>query len=198
MKRIDIIKTAALVSVINVAYAAVNLFIGITESSLWFMAAGIYYAVLCLTRLTTVLMSKRIKDKFISAYTGVMLMLTSLPLLLTVAMCYTRDVGNELHEIVMITMALYSFSKITLAIINLIKAKKQSTPTERALRNLSFADALVSIASLQRSMLVSFGDMAATDIRIFNTATGGGVCILIFLLGLGLLRKWGKANNVKN
>ena len=81
-------------------------------------------------------------------------------------------------------MALYAFTKVTLAIINLIKVRKTSGRVYRALRNISLADALVSIASLQRSMLVSFGDMPATDIQLFNALTGTGVCIIIALLGI--------------
>jgi divalent metal cation (Fe/Co/Zn/Cd) transporter len=89
----------------------------------------------------------------------------------------------------MITMALYAFTKVTLAIINLTKARRQRSSAESALRSISLADALVSIASLQRSMLVSFGEMTASEIRLFNILTGSGVCILVFILGLNLLMK---------
>ena len=58
-----------------------------------------------------------------------------------------------------------------------------------ALRNISFATALVSIFSLQRSMLVTFEGMTDSQIVLMNALTGTGVCILVFLLGLNLVRK---------
>ena len=57
------------------------------------------------------------------------------------------------------------------------------------LRNISFAAAFVSIFSLQRSMLVSFAGMTEMEIRIMNVATGSAVCIIVFLLGLNLVKK---------
>ena len=66
--------------------------------------------------------------------------------------------------------------------------KKVISHTTNTLINISFVDALVSIVSLQRSMLVSFDGMTATEIRIMNVATGSAVCIIVFLLGLNLVR----------
>ena len=86
-------------------------------------------------------------------------------------------------------LALYTFTKLTLAIINLVKSKRNTPEREKVLRNISFADAFVAIFSLQRSMLVSFAGMPAKDIRIMNIATGSAVCVIIFLLGLNLVLK---------
>ncbi len=119
---------------------------------------------------------------------GVMLMLTSVPLFAMAVICGFYDVGNDFHEILMITIALYAFSKITFAAVNLAKSRKRSIPWESALRSVSLADALVSIASLQRSMLVSFGEMEQNDIRLFNIITGSGVGICIFFIGFLLFR----------
>ena len=38
-------------------------------------------------------------------------------------------------------------------------------------------------------MLVSFGEMAEGTIRIMNIATDSAVCVVVFLLGVNLLRK---------
>ena len=112
-----------------------------------------------------------------------------MPLLGIAIIASVRDVGNRFHEIIMISIALYSFGKITLAIISLVKAKKHSSCAELSLRHISFADAVVSIASLQRSMLVSFGEMPISQIRIFNTATSSAASVLVFLLGIWLIKR---------
>ena len=121
-------------------------------------------------------------------FTGVMLMLLSLSLVGTVILAVVRDRGIVMHEIVMIAMAAYTFTKITLAVINLVKARKSSSAKIVTLRNISLSDACVSIFALQRSMLVSFGDMPETDIQIFNAVIGAAVCVIVFLLGLNLVK----------
>ena len=68
----------------------------------------------------------------------------------------------------MITIAVYAFTKITIAIINFVKARKSNSATVKVLRNIALADAAVSIFSLQRSMLVSFPGMKQNEILIFN------------------------------
>ena len=86
-------------------------------------------------------------------------MLLSLSLVGTVILAVVRDRGIVMHEIVMIAMAAYTFTKITLAVINLVKARKSASAKIVTLRNISLSDACVSIFALQRSMLVSFKGM---------------------------------------
>ena len=116
-----------------------------------------------------------------------MLILLSIPLVGTVILSVAQDRGHELHMIVMIALAAYSFTKITLSIIKLIKARRSKSATLITLLNISLADAFVSIYALQRSMLVSFEGMSEAEIVIMNAALGSAVCIACFLLGLLLL-----------
>ena len=107
--------------------------------------------------------------------------------IVTVILAFVKDRGMVFHLIVMLAIAVYAFTKITLATIKWIKARKSKSVKLITLRNISFADAFVSIFSLQRSMLVSFEGMTEMEIRIMNVATGSAVCIIVFLLGLNLL-----------
>ncbi len=90
--------------------------------------------------------------------------------------------------IVMIAMAAYAFTKITLATIKLIKARRSTSATLITLRNISFADAFVSIFALQRSMLVSFEGMNEVEIVLMNATLGSAVCAIVLLLGINLLQ----------
>ena len=177
---------------INLAYAVYNAAIGFYTHSWWFVTLCLYFTVLSITRFSLL----RIKSKssgdlsleiFAEKFTGVMFIMLSVSLIGTVVLSVIDNHGTEYHEIVMITIALYVFVKMTLAVINVIKARKNDSPVIKALRGISFADAFVSVFSLQRSMLVSFGEMAENDIKLFNVLTGSGVCIIIFLLGLSLI-----------
>lgn len=171
---------------VNIAFAAYHIVFGVLTRSWWLFTLGIYYAILGIVRFTVLRWKKQ--DSFITNFTGVMLMLLSMPLIGIVILAVVRDRGIVMHEIIMIAMATYSFTKITLAIVNLVKARKSTSAKLITLRNIALSDACVSIFALQRSMLVSFGDMPENDIGIFNAVIGGVVCVIVFLLGLNLVR----------
>ena len=180
-------KTVIFSTVINIGYAVANLFIGISDSSYWFLMTAAYYTLLSLMRLLAVSTEKPKWETIITRAIGVMLVLSVFPLLGTVIISSFQKVGTKFHEIVMISIALYSFIKVSLAIMNIARARRFDSCTLKTLRSVSFADALVSILSLQRSMLISFGEMSEADVRIFNTVTGVAVCIFIFLIGIQLV-----------
>ncbi len=180
------VKLSLLSLLFNIAFGAYHIVFGVIAHSWWLFTAGVYYAILSIVRFS-VIQTKR-RNSFVTKFTGVMLMLLSLPLVGTVILAVVRDRGVVMHEIVMIAMAVFSFTKITLAIINLVKARKSTSAKLITLRNISLSDACVSIFALQRSMLVSFGNMSQRDICIFNAVIGTVVCMIVFLLGLNLLR----------
>ena len=170
----------------NIAFASYHLILGLITSSWWLLTLGSYYLVLSIVRFV-VLRSKN-QERFVTKFTGWMLMLLSIPLAGTVILSVVRDRGLKLHMIVMLAMAVYAFTKITLATIKLVKARRSTSATLITLRNISFADAFVSIFALQRSMLVSFEGMTEVEIVIMNATLGSAVCVIVFLLGMNLLR----------
>ncbi len=173
--------------ILNIAYSSCHIILGLIIRSWWFFTIGIYYLILSIVRFA-VLRTKKNDTKIIKL-TAVMLIILSLPLIGIVILSFIKDRGTVFHEIVMITIALYSFTKITLASMNWIKSRRTYCAKSIALKNISFADALVSMFSLQRSMLVSFEGMSEANIRIMNTVVGAAVCITVFLLGWNLTRK---------
>ena len=177
----------ALVSLsFNIAFATYHLVMGLVTSSWWLLTLGSYYLILSVVRF--VVLCSKSGERFVAKFTGWMLILLSIPLAGTVILSVLRDRGHERHMIVMIAMAAYAFTKITLATIKLIKARRSTSATLITLRNISFADAFVSIFALQRSMLVSFEGMTETEIVIMNATLGFAVCVIVFLLGLNLVK----------
>ena len=57
-----------------------------------------------------------------------------------------------------ITMAAYTFTTLTTAIINVIKYRKYNSPVFSASKNISFAAACVSMLTLTSTMLTTFND----------------------------------------
>ena len=185
----NVFKSAILSLVINIIYSIYNIIVGVIMPSWWFLTAGTYYLSLSIVRYFVLRAKKNSINNFLKPFTGIMLIVLSIPLAGMVILASVKDRGTDFHEIVMITIALYTFTKLTLAIINLVKSKRNTPERIKILRNISFADAFVAIFSLQRSMLVSFEGMPANEIRIMNIVTGSVVCVIMFMLGLNLIYK---------
>ncbi len=184
--QMDRTRKLALVSLLfNMVYSAYHIIFGIATYSWWFFTIGIYYAILSIVRFAV--LRRKVNKRFLVQFTGAMLMVLSLSLVGTVILAFVKDRGTVFPLIAMLAIATYTFTKITLATIKWITARKSQSAKLITLRNISFADAFVSIFSLQRSMLVSFEGMTEMEIRIMNVATGSAVCIIVFLLGLNLL-----------
>ena len=169
-------KTALVSMILNMVFSVYHIVLGILTHSWWLFTVGFYYVILSIVR--AIVLSKKEEKRSTAIFAGIMLMVLSLPLAGTVILSFMKDRGTVFHEIIMITIALYAFTKITLASVKVI-----------TLRNISLATAFVSIFSLQRSMLVSFEGMSESGIRMMNLATGSAVCVIVFLLGLNLLKK---------
>ncbi|MBR6760704.1 MAG: hypothetical protein IKM30_01545 [Oscillospiraceae bacterium] len=181
------LKVALCSLICNIAYSAYHLVLGIVTTSWWLLTLGVYYFILSIIRYFV--LRAKTKRRFAIHFAGTMLMVLSLPLAGTVILSVVRNRGHAFHMIIMIAMAAYAFTKITLATINLVKSRRSTSVTRLTLRNISFADALVSIFALQRSMLVSFEGMSESEIQIMNAVIGSVVCAAVFLLGANLFRK---------
>ena len=169
----------------NIAFSIYHLILGLVTGSWWLLTLGSYYLILSIVRFVVV--RSKSDERFITIFTGWMLILLTAPLVGTVILSVIRDRGHELHMILMIALAAYAFTKITLAMIKFIKARKSRSAALVTLRNISLADAFASIFALQRSMLVSFEGMRDVEIVIMNASLGSAVCIICFSLGLLLL-----------
>ncbi len=176
---------------VNVAYSIYYLIYGAITKSWWLLVLGVYHFVLSVVRFVALTIKQ--KEQFIVKFTGVMLLILLLPLVGTVILAAMRDRGTQHHIIVMITIAAYTFTQLTLATINWIKSRKSTSGKIISLRYISFANGFVSIFALQRSMLVSFTGvspeqtMTPENILLMNILTGAGVCIVVCWLAISLL-----------
>jgi hypothetical protein len=80
-----------------------------------------------------------------------------------------------------IAMAAYTFTALTTAIINVIKYRKYNSPVYSASKAISLAAALVSMLTLESTMLTTFGDetMSAIERKWMLGATGGAISLMI-------------------
>jgi len=178
--------------VTNFIYAVANCAIGFIIPSWWFITIGAYYTVLTVIRFYTLKALRKINtnfdtELFVMKFTGTMLVVLSFCLAGVNTLSSIKEQGQAFHSIIMIGIAAYSFTKITIAIIRMVKLKNTASPIVKALQNISLADAVVSIYTLQRSMLVSFPGMNREDIKLFNIITGTIVYLIVLLLGINLV-----------
>jgi len=189
MKVLNLVKSSYTSLAFNVAYALGNCIIGFLSPSWWFITVGAYYTVLAITRFSVLQVRRKDYDTefFARRITGTLLVVLSFCIVGVNIMSAIKDRGTAFHEIVMITIATYTFTKITISIIGMVKAKRSASPVLKTLRNISLADACVSIYTMQRSMLVSFPGMEAAEILLLNVFTGTAVWIVVLLLGINLI-----------
>ncbi len=192
MKVLNLVKSPYTSLAFNVAYALSNCIIGFLAHSWWFITVGAYYTVLAITRFSVLQVRRKASgnydtELFARRITGTLLVVLSFCIVGVNIMSAIKDRGTAFHEIVMITIATYTFTKITISIIGMVKAKRSASPVLKTLRNISLADACVSIYTMQRSMLVSFPGMEAAEILLLNIFTGTAVWIVVLLLGINLI-----------
>ena len=174
---------------VTLAFAAYHGVIACLYHSVWFGALATYYIILLFIRGGIVLYhgkrrgKERQKEMEIRKYRGcgIGLMITISALSATIWEMVQNSAATRRAGLMIYVVATYTFYKITMSIINFVKAKKQDDHTIDALRNINVADAAVALLALQASMLQEFSD---TGLPIFNILTGAGVCLLVFGLGL--------------
>lgn len=190
-KRYRIISFAICGFSVNLLYALYNGALGMMTRSMWFISLCAYYIILSSMRFGVVMQDRRniSTENFITRFCGIMLIVLSFVLSGSVYLSLAADVAVKHQEIIMITIAAYTFYKVVLAIVNTVKVRKENSLLLSTIRNIGCADAAVSILSLQRSMLVSFGHMGHGKITMMNALTGACVFILIIILGIVMIVK---------
>ena len=190
MKLLHIAKHPYLRLGVNFACALGHCLMGLLAHSWWFLTVGMYYAILSTTRFCILQIRRNRTDEtavFATKLTGILLIALSFCIVGVNVLSALEERGKIFHKITMIAIATYGFSKITLAIVGMVRTQHSTSPTDRALRNIALADACVSICSMQRSMLVSFPGMQEGEIRLLNILTGTAAWLVVFLLGINLI-----------
>lgn len=176
----------------NGAYATLQLVLGVVNQSGWFCAMAGYYALLAGLRLMLGRHlhshqpgeQRRAEWKQYRLCGGGLLLLNGV--LAVFLMYYARRLRVvRQHEIVVISMAAYTFAALTMAIINVLRYRKYASPACSAAKVLSLASACVSMLSLENVMLTTFAKAPQPDFhRLMMTLSGAGVSV--FMLGMAV------------
>lgn len=195
-QRYRVIFAATLCFFFNLLYAIYNGILSVLNHSLWFAAMCAYYIILGTMRFSAILCERKSNgtvsiqtEFFVRKLSGIMLTVLSVVLTGVIYISLSQNIAAKYDEIIMITIATYTFWKITMAIIRAIKQRNNSSLLLAAIRSMGYAEVAASVLTLQRSMLVSFGTMSDTKAHILNVATGAIVCLFVLVLGIAMLVK---------
>lgn len=170
-------------SLINLAFAGMNLFLGIAYSSIWYGSLAAYYFLLLSLRLSTVVSSylagKKLSEDpegFLRAKEKIRLVEASLllpfDLLMGGAVTMMVVVGppSVKGTVYAIASAAYAFYKFIAAIVRLVNKKNHGDPIVETIRLVAFADALMSMVSLTVLMIATFNE--GTDLLPVKATVG--------------------------
>ena len=172
----------------NALYGLSQLWLGFYHNTFWFYSLGAYYICLgvmrfFLARHTTRYAPGERMQTELKKYRacGIVFLVMNLALALIIFFMVYWNRTFEHHMITAIAMAAYTFTALTTAIINVIKYRKYNSPVYSASKAISLAAALVSMLTLESTMLTTFGDgtMTATAQKWMLGATGGAISVLI-------------------
>lgn len=190
---------ALISTIINIAYVLFHVVLAFTtDAFFWYISLASYYGLLVLLRGGIVLYHHKNKNKNnetedelikLKKYKNCGICLLIIPFILLIPILqiiFLDKTFSESDQYLSIASAAYTFYKITMAIINVKKANKQKDLTIKATRNIGFADALVSIFSLQTTLLYAFGQGTSLT-QVFNIITGSVVCLFTIFIGVMMI-----------
>ena len=122
MKLLQIVKSPYASLTANVIYALGNCAVGVLTRSWWFITVGAYYVILTVARFSVLQVKRKAREDhdtelFAKRITGFLLVALSFCIVGVNVLSALKDRGTDFHEIIMITVATYTFTKITMAII---------------------------------------------------------------------------------
>lgn len=203
---------ALLSFVITVAFATMNLVSAIRYRLIWYGAIAAYYFVLAFFRGGVLLANKKCAKKFadnpdvyekskwrIYLASGCFLIALEFAMIGAITQMMLSERPAQSNEIMAISNAAYTVYKIITAICNMVKARKLSNPVTQSLRNLNFADACMSVASLTVLMISTFDADNMTDAMQYTKyVVGFVVCaVIIFTAAFMIVRGNKKMNALK-
>lgn len=179
--------------IINIGFALTQGIIAIITKSVWYGSLAVYYIALSFIMggiLFQHSKRKAVENKSnylahqIKSYRNCGIYITILTLALggAITQMVIQNRGFKYAGLMIYVIASYTFYKLVISIINIVKAKKTDDYTVQSTRNLTLASALVSILALQTAMFDAFGGDINPSLP--NALTGAGITLIIIALGL--------------
>lgn len=180
----------------NSASGIFNGVLGILYGSIWYGALAAYHIIIALIRGKSVLAYRKgtltddgtLKWAISSRNSGISMLVLNVALSSAIAQMIFEDKFFSYPDWTVFAYATFAFYKITMAIINLVRARRQDSIIITTLRNINLIDASVSILALQTAILHTFSD-GVVWVDLFNTLTGSAVSLVSLTLSILIIIK---------
>lgn len=192
------VKLSLLVSLLmNTAYAAFQLGLGLFHDSLWFYSLAAYYFLLVLMR---ILLFRDVRDPSVREdidaewkryrFCGVVLAIMNVALMGIVVFISYFGRGAEHHFITTLALAAYTFTAMAVAIVSALRYRRYHSPVFSATKVISLVSAAVSMLMLETAMLSAFGDEATRAMRpTITLLTGISVCLFVMMIAVYMIAR---------
>lgn len=184
---------------VTVIFALYNGFLGIRHSSLWYGTICVYYIVLVILRGMILFASKKYplrderengrKRAWVYAAASALLLLLNMTMIVPVSIMVRQQKPVNLTLVPAIIMAAYTTYKIVMASVNLGKRKRSSDDLVRLLRTINFMDALMSILTLQNTLIMVNANGEDMGMLPLTACTSAAVLLAILLLSAAAIIK---------
>ncbi len=182
---------------VNIAFLAYNLYLGIVYKIVWNTSICGYYFLLILLRGLIFynerkwhkkppkeLYQSRTKLFQVEMY---LLCVMDIALIAPIYYMVKAQRSVRIGKIPAIAIAAYTTYKIVMAIINYRKTRKNENLSLYGLKILNLKDALVSILTLQNTLIMVFGHKS--EMMTLGAYTSGAILVLMIGITIMLLRK---------
>lgn len=153
---------------LGILFVAYNAFAGIYYHSVWNGSISVYYAFLVVVRIMFLINEAKFKNfnnnlkeqkrAKLLKNVGIMLLFVNLALVAPVTLLALSKKDVNLPMWVAIANACYAFYKITICIISFVKTRHNSMLSVRCIKNLNLTSALVTLLSLENTMIITFSE----------------------------------------
>ena len=175
---------------INLGYSAFNLVSGVRYSSPWLGGVAVYYILLSVIRFL-LLRSMGREQRVIRQYkryrlTAVLMLLVNLTLSGMIFQMIFRQQPSIYSDAYVIASAAYTFYTLTVSIVDVVRYRRYQNSLLSAAKVIRLTAALVSMLSLEATMIVQFGDDTVFR-RLMLIWTGAGVCAAIVSMSVYMI-----------
>lgn len=188
--------TSALGSLaVTAVFALYNGFLGIWHASLWHGTICVYYLVLVVLR-TIIIAARKSADRTpeperaqarVCLASAALLLFLNLCLVVPVSLMVVLQKPVNMTLIPAIAMAAYTTYKIIMASVNLKRGKESSDRLVRLLRTISFIDALVSVLSLQNTLIMVNLKGDGSEMLTLSAITSAAIMLTVLALSVATL-----------
>lgn len=187
--------TLSLGLALNLAFAVFKSVAGLVYGSYWLIALGFYYAMLALMRFFILRRVRRdgaepgsLPTQYKTyRLTGALMFALNVGMTAIIVQVVRDNRTYSYPGTIVYAFGAYAFYKITMAVVNLIRRRRESSPLFSAARQLNLAAAMMSIFSLQTALLSMFGGESGSFRLVANAATGSVICLSCLFIAVRMV-----------